>query len=124
MAVDDPPLPVFAPVDLRGTQRHALILTVVAVGVMLELDREREILFYYSRHVLGAPAIEVLGFRRRRKQLPDGIKADLVAADRGHDRHVVGARPQLEERFGISLALLGDGGVTAIYECSELTSRR
>ena len=83
MAVDDPPLPVFTTVDLRCAQRHALILTVAGARVVLELDGEREIAVQHRRHVLGPPAVELLGLRRRRQQLTDGVEADLIAADRG-----------------------------------------
>jgi hypothetical protein len=68
-----------------------LILTVDDAAVVLELDAEGEIALDVGDQSLGAPALEALRLRGRREQLAHRGEADVVAADRGHDRHVVGA---------------------------------
>jgi hypothetical protein len=58
VTVDDSPPPVLAPIDLGRTQRHASVLAVNGVRIVLEFDREREIPAQDRGHVFGAPAIE------------------------------------------------------------------
>ena len=116
VAQDDLPLAVFTPIDLGATQRPWLRLITGVTSHVLQVDGVCEVILDDRHDVLCNSIAGLNTFRCPVESGANQIPTALVTAERAHDHHVIGVRPQGLEWFRSSFHEIAQCFLAPRYE--------